>query len=287
MNLNPYLAVILASTIGASSGVFVKLLNLPPALITFFRLSIPVLILFPYLKCKKVEFFRGDYKIMLFASLLNAVRLFFFIYAYFHASIGGAVIILFSWPIFAAFFGVIFLKEKLTKRTAALIFMAFCGIIIMYINKGIGFGGKDFLGMAAMLISAIVFSLMAIIFKKQLENYSRTEAIFYQNLVGAGLFLPFLLINWPVLTMVKTAAAVFYGFIAGIGAFLLFFYALKRLKISHYSLFSYWEVIAAIWFGVWFFDEKVTINVVIGGALIVLAGLLLKRGKDILIYEKD
>ena len=279
MKLNPYLAVIFAATIGGSSGVFIKLLNLPSISITFFRVFIPVVILLAYFGWKKVKLFQGNYKIMLVASGLNAARMFLYMFAYLYTSIGNAVILLFTWPIFATIFGAIFLKEKVSKRTASLIGLAFLGIVIMYSNKEINFGSNDFLGMGAMLLSAIIFSITAVIFKKELKNYSKTETIFYQNLLGAIVFLPFIFINKPLPTLTQTSVASLYAFLVGIVAFLLFFFALKKLKMSHYSLFTYWEVPAALIFSVIFFKEVITLNMIAGGTLIIIVGLLLRKEK--------
>src|SRR3989338_7158942 len=249
MSLNPYLAIFFAATIGGSSGVFIKLLNLPSTSITFFRVFVPVVILLGYFGWKRVRVFHGNYWIMLVASALNAARMFLYMVAYLYTSIGNAVIILFTWPIFATLFGMLLLKERVTKRTALLIGVAFLGIMIMYLNKEITFGNRDVIGMGAMLLSAIIFSLTAVIFKKELKNYTKTETIFYQNLLGAVVFLPFI----------------------------LFFFALKRLPMNHFSLFTYWEVPAALIFGAVFFREAITIDMIIGGTLILIAGISLRE----------
>lgn len=279
MKLNPYLAIIIAATIGGSSGVFIKLIDLPATTITFFRMAVPVIVLLGYLHYKGTKLFRGNYRIMMVASVLNATRMFLFFVGYLYTSIGNAVIILFTWPIFGSLFSAIFLKEKVSLRTALLIGLAFMGIVIMYLNKEISFGNEDFIGMAAMLLSAILFSVTAVIFKKELVYYSRTETIFYQNLVGAVAFLPLLFIHAPVPSALQIGAASLYGFLIGIVAFTLFFHALRRLKMSHYALFTYWEVIAALFFGVLFFREQITWNMLVGGSLILATGIMLRKKK--------
>lgn len=279
MKVNPYLAIIIAATIGGASGVFIKLIDLPATSITFFRMAVPVIILLVYLHYKRVRLFRGNYRMLMVASVLNAVRMLLFFIGYLYASIGNAVIILFTWPIFGTLFSAIFLKEKVSVRTAILIGLAFLGIVMMYLYTEIGFGNKDFIGMVAMLFSAIFFAATAVIFKQKLQVYKRSEAIFYQNLVGAVVFLPFVFINTPVPTALQMGAASFYGFLIGIVAFMMFFYALRRLKMSHYALFTYWEVIAALFFGVLFFGEGITWNMLVGGGLILATGILLRRQK--------
>jgi drug/metabolite transporter (DMT)-like permease len=280
MKLNPYLAVIFAATVGATSGVFIKLLNLPSVSVSFFRLFPPVIFILIYLKWKKTKLFQKNYKIMLLASVLNAIRIFLYMVAFLYTTIGNAEIILFTWPIFATIFSIMFLKEKVKPRTAFLIGLAFIGIVIMYSNQEVSFSNNDFIGMAAMLLSAILFSLTAVIFKKELANYSKLETIFYQNLVGAMIFLPFIIAIRPLPTISQIGIGTVYGFSVGILAFLLFFYALKKLKMSHYSLLTYWEVPVAILFGVLFFGENITVNMIVGGVLIIISGLLLKKRKN-------
>ncbi len=287
MRLNPYLAIILAATIGGSSGVFIKLIDLPSTSITFFRMAVPVILLLAYFGWNKTQLFRGKYGIMMVASGLNAARMFLFFVAYLYTTIGNAVIILFTWPIFAAIFSSIFLKEKITTRTASLIGLAFLGIVLMYADKEISFGNRDFIGMAAMLFSAIIFSITAIIFKKELSNYSRTETIFYQNLIGAVVFMPFIFLNTPLPSSVQVGAATVYGFLIGIVAFMLFFFALRRLKMSHYALFTYWEVIAAVIFGAVFFDEVITVNMLLGGLMILASGILLRKQKTTKVQKEQ
>ncbi len=277
MKFNPYLAIILAATIGGASGIFIKLIDLPATTITFFRMAVPVIILLGYLHYKGIRLFRGNYRMMMLASVLNALRMFLFFVGYLYASIGNAVIILFTWPIFGTLFSAIFLKEKVSVRTSILIGLAFLGIVTMYVDTEISFGNEDFIGMAAMLFSAIFFAITAVIFKQKLKVYSRTETIFYQNLVGAVAFLPFVFINTPIPSALQMGAASFYGILIGIVAFMMFFYALKRLKISHYALFTYWEVIAALFFSLLFFGEDITWNMVLGGGLILATGILLRK----------
>lgn len=280
MQLNPYISVIIAAIIGGSSGVFIKSLSLSPTVLAFFRTGIPVIILTVYFLINKTKIFHGNYKLMFVASSINAIRILFYMVGFLYTSIANAAIILFTWPIFATIFGVIILKEKISKRTILLIAMAFLGIIIMYSNQGLELGSKDFIGMGAVLISAILFSLTAIIFKKELKQYTPTETVFYQNLVGAIIFLPFIIFSKNFPTIRELGLGTTYGFMIGIVAYILFFYALKRMKMSHYSLMVYFEVPAAVLFGIIFFNEVPTVQMIFGGILIILAGLLLKKEKD-------
>lgn len=271
-----FLAVLMASTIASTSGLFIKNVEIPATSIAFIRTSLPTLITALIMLSSGIPFFRGNYKMMLGASLFNAIRMYFFFVAYIYTSIGNAVIITFTWPIFVTIFSVFFLKEVVTKRNMALLALSFTGILIVFSDKPISFGNTDFIGMAAALGTAITYSVTVIIFKKGTEDYTRTEIIFYQNLIGAFAFLPFLLMNRPIPELGEVGLIASYAILMGLIGFNFFFYGLKQLKASTASMLSYVEVISAFFFGITFLGESLTWNMVLGGGIILFTTALLR-----------
>jgi len=75
MKSDPYLEIILAAIIWGTSGIFVKTLNLPATTISFFRFFIPTPIIVIFFIIKRVQPFKKGNKLMLLASVLNAVRM--------------------------------------------------------------------------------------------------------------------------------------------------------------------------------------------------------------------
>src|SRR3989338_10409211 len=277
MALNPYLEAIIAGIIWGSSGIFVKYLNLPPTTVTFFRLAIPTLILLLFFIFKKIKLFHGNNKLILLASTLNAGRVYLYTVGFTFASIGNAIIILYTWPIFTTIFSILFLKEKVPKRTFFLLFLALGGTALIYLNNEFSFSDKNFIGITAMLFSAVIYAFTVIIFKKELEKYSKYETIFYQNVIGSIIFIPFIFINKPLPTLFQTSIGIFYGALIGVVGFVFFFSALKKIKASTVSFLSYTEVVSAIILAVIFFQETLTWNIIVGGLLIILATTLTKK----------
>ena len=272
-----FLAVVLGAIMAGSSGVFIKHMNIPASSIAFIRTAIPSLLLGSLMLIRGIRFFRGNYQIMLGASVLNALRLYFFFTAYIYTSIGNAVIISFTWPIFATIFSVLFLKENVSTRSISLLSLAFVGIVFVYADKPISFGNSDFIGMSAALCMATVHALAVIIFKKESQNYSRTEIIFYQNLVGAFAFLPFILINEPIPTQTDLIIASAHAILLGIFAFNFFFFGLKYLPASTTSMIAYIEIVSALLFGVFWMKESLSWNMLVGGGIILMTTALLRR----------
>lgn len=94
MSFNPYLEVILAAVLFGTAGIFVKIIDLPATTITFFRVAAPTSILFIYFVLKHKNILKAATKMVIFISVLNAIRMFLWLFAYLHTSVGNAVIIL-------------------------------------------------------------------------------------------------------------------------------------------------------------------------------------------------
>lgn len=271
-----YLELVIASFIFGSLGVFVKILNLPPTTFAFFRLAIPTLVLFLFLSFKRVRLFKGKVKWMLIASTINAVRLLLWFIAYTLTTISSATLSGSIGPAFIFIYSAIFFKEKLTPLKWFLLIMAIVGIFILYSNQPITLSNNTFVGMSLALLSSALYNLTVIIFKKESLNYSPSETIFYQNFVGAFLFLPFLFINKPFPDIFQISLASFSSFLVGVVGFALYFSALRKASPAGVSLATF-DTVTAIGFGVLIFKDQLTINMIIGGILILLASFLTRR----------
>lgn len=281
MKLNPYLAIIIAVSLGAFNAVLVKWLDLSPVMMTFLRLATPTVIMGVALRVvfkKRIAF--KNAKPLLVASLLNTIRILFYYLAFRLTTVGNGTIILYIWPIFATLFGALFLKEKTRLSEYALIFLAFLGVSVMFSNEHLSFANKDIVGMLLMMGSAAIYAGTIIIYKKYTEAYSPAEFVFYQNCVGGVLLLPVLFFTDQAFSVRDAAiASGYFGVIVGIGAFLLVFSALKRLSTIRFSLIHYFEVVAGVLYGVLFLGESLSFTMLVGGLLIILAGWLLIRGR--------
>lgn len=277
-NVHPeYFKIVLAAVIWGSSGAFVKYLNLPSTVLAFFRLAIPTLILGAYFIVRRESLFGNKITWLLIASVINAVRLIFFYIGFLNAPIGNAVIMLYTWPVFAVLFSYLFLKEPVPVRNRILLSFAMTGIVIIYLDKPFSLDHDVFWGMTAMLISSALYSTTVVIFKKESIRYNHLQLVFFQNLIGAGIFLPLFLLNMSALTAHTSWVASGYALLVGIIGFGLFFSALRNVKASTASFLAYIEVISAILFGIFLFHETLTWNVITGGILIIGSSVILKK----------
>jgi hypothetical protein len=98
---------------------------------------------------------------------LNAVRIWLFFESYRITSMGNAVIVLYSWPVFALIYSYFLLGESLKKRDFLLMGLAFIGMAIVYSGGNLSFENRDFLGMSLMLASALMYALMIVLIRRE------------------------------------------------------------------------------------------------------------------------
>jgi len=260
-----------------SSGVFIKYLQLPTLILTSIRMAVPAFLLYAFFAARGQFLIKNSSKVIILASTLNAIRLFFFVLSFAYTSIGNAVIILYTWPVFATLFERLILKEKIKKANALLMGLPFAGVVILFSTQEFSLQNRDILGMASMLAAACIFALSIILFKKESHKYSGFQTVFYQNMVGGIVFLPVLFFTDYQITPQQLGIAFFFAAMVGIVAFSLFFTALKMLKASTVSFLTYLEVVFAMLYGYIFFDETITWNMLLGGGLIIISAVLLRK----------
>lgn len=270
-------AVIFCASFAGFSGIFIKEMSISASSIAWFRTAIPALLIGGWMMIKGIPFFRGNYKKMIWASLLNSIRMYLFFVAYVYTSIGNAVILCYTWPIFASLLSSKILKEKIPKQQIYLLILAFLGLVIANMDKTFSYEDHDFIGMTSAVASAFIYSITVIIFKSEAENYSTNEMIFYQNFTGMILFLPFAFYLNPLPLPSDYYIGFIYAVLIGIIGFNLFFFGLKYLKASVASSLMYLEVVGAIILSYIWYGDLLSWNMIIGGAMILSASFLIQR----------
>ncbi len=271
-------AVIICALLAGTNGLMIKYMStMTASSMAWFRATIPAGIFTIWMLQNKIPFFRGNYKKMLGASVINAGRIYLYLIAFIYTSIGNAVILFYAWPIFVSMLSVLFLKEKIDKYQIGLLFLAFFGLILAYSNQSFSFEDQDFIGMLAAVGAAIGYAITVIIYKSESDNYDKNELIFYQNIASVFLFFPLFFQNLPDIAWNHLGMAGIYGFLIGVVVFSLFFYGLKQLKASTASSLMYLEVVSAIILGFVFRNEVLSINMIVGGTLIVFSSFLLTQ----------
>ncbi|NNF34324.1 MAG: DMT family transporter [Saprospiraceae bacterium] len=279
MRQRAFLSLVAAGIIAGTSGILIKYIEMDAKAIAWVRMGLPTILLGGWILYKKQSILRPGYQSMLVASILNAIRLYLYILAFVLTSVANATVLFYSYPIFAAILGYIFLKEKVLTLHKLLIFTSFAGLIIAYSDRSFSIMNDDLVGMTAALLAAVVYALTVIIFKSRVSRFNQIEMIFYQNLAGAIVFLPFFVIGFPLMTNSDFVLSSTYAIVVGLGVFYLFFLGLKYLKAYMASAIMYLEVVSAVVLGYLILGEVITSRMMIGGSMIIISSFLLNQSK--------
>lgn len=270
-------AVVLCALIAGLNGIFIKqMTTMSTGLIAWFRTAIPVLFLLPVVFRSGGLELKGNYRHMLFASIINAGRMFLYLIAYKFTSIGNAVVLFYSYPLFVTAIESIFYKKPIENKQWFFLFLAFLGIIITYMGKPFSFESDDFIGMMAAIGAAIGYAITVMMFKRESQNYSQNQMVIYQNIAGAILFLPFFS-GLPSAETGHLGIGLIYGIVIGVVVFKMFFFGLKHLPAATATSLMYLEVVSAILLGFLLLGEELSWNTYLGGAMILTSSFYISR----------
>ncbi len=277
MKNSAIISIVLAGILAGTGGIFIKYISVSPASIAWMRTAVPSLLLLGWFLFRGTPLFHTHPIKMWGVSALNALRMYLFIVAFVYTSIGNAAILFYSYPIFTTILDIKILGEKVSTKQFLLLGLTFLGMLIAYSDQDISFQDNDFIGMAAAVVSAIVYSFTVIIYKSESEHYSRNELIFYQNLLGTIVFFPFLISDLDIISIQDMTLGFSYAIVIGLGVFGLFFYSLRSLKASTATAIMYLEVASAILLSYIVFGDALSSHMIIGGSLIITSSFLITR----------
>ncbi len=292
VRLLPILAVIVGAAFGAASGLYIKGVHFSSLAVTGFRMGVPFLVMLPSMLAGKR--FLGpprSRRTLWTASAINALRMLLFVLAYKLTSVGNAVVLLYLWPVFALLIGTARLHSRPSAYQLGLVALSFAGIVVMNLHRGFSLSPEDLLGSLAMILAALGFALTVILFKEALAEVRETDAIFFQNALGAVVFLPVLAVELGTAIAGSAQAGsrallpelglgLAYGLTVGVAGFFCFFYAMKRLPIFQYGALAYTEVPIAVILAVLILGEGVVANQLVGAAMVVTASFLAQRARS-------
>ena len=224
-------------------------------------------------------FFRG---FMGFSALLA------FFYNIAHISLGDAMTFSKTSPIFTAIFAWMFLKENLSKKAWGAIAVGFIGILLITQPSGIGFTKYDLLGIFSGIGAALAYTSI-----RELRNYYDTRAIVL-SFMGVGTIMPILLfIISPYLDVKEfdfilgefvMPQGVVWFYVLGMGVFatisqLLMTKAYGETKAGIVGAVSYSNIVFSIIVGMLLGDSFPDIVTISGIILIIVAGIIVVKGK--------
>jgi S-adenosylmethionine uptake transporter len=191
-----------------------------------------------------------------------------------------AIALSFIAPLVALFLAALLLGERIGRAAVWASLVGMAGVLVIMLGKfgGTGYAPDVFLGMAAVIASAVLYAYNLILARRQALVAKPLEIVFFQNLVVGvtlGLASPWLGIALPQAQWLPLAGVTALA-LAGHG---LMSWAYARAEAQYLIPTEYSAFVWAIILGWAFFREPVTWTTLAGAALIIAGCLIASRAK--------
>ena len=240
----------------------------------FYRFFISALLLLPVLWYKKenLKITPKELYVVVLLGLSYALSSEFLFMGYDLLSPGIASTILFIYPVFVALIMFLVFKEKLNRLTVLSLILAFSGVLTLSLKNN-SFE-INFPGLIVVLLSAFFYALYILIVNQTKIKLSGFKLTFFSFLftslyflvkakfLGDSLLLPNvnMLINFVVFAFVTTLISI-----------LALVFAIKYIGSTPTAILGALEPVVAVAVSVLMFNEVLTINLILGITLIIIA----------------
>ncbi|OFM84532.1 DMT family transporter [Weeksella sp. HMSC059D05] len=240
----------------------------------FYRFFISALLLLPVLWYKKenLKITPKELYVVVLLGLSYALSSEFLFMGYDLLSPGIASTILFIYPVFVALIMFLVFKEKLNRLTVLSLILAFSGVLTLSMKNN-SFE-INFPGLIVVLLSAFFYALYILIVNQTKIKLSGFKLTFFSFLftslyflvkakfLGDSLLLPNvnMLINFVV-----------FAFVTTLISSLALVFAIKYIGSTPTAILGALEPVVAVAVSVLMFNEVLTINLIIGITLIIIA----------------
>lgn len=258
-------------------GVLVRGVELPAAVITFFRLTLGFLVVLAWLALRRQ--FRvlraGPRPVLLVVSgLVLAGHWGLQFVAFKRLEVAAAILIVFLGPVLMAAFAPLVLSERLRLRAVLALAVAFGGIALITVPA---IDRIDGAGVAAALGSAVLFAALVLAGKLLTEHYTPPAIVVWQQGIASVATAPALLGTSVAAIGRDLPEMVVLGTVLTGALGIVFFHAVRRLQAQQISVLFYLEPASAVLYAWWLLAERPSPATLLGGALVVLAGLAIIR----------
>jgi S-adenosylmethionine uptake transporter len=210
-------------------------------------------------------------------GVVISLMAFLFFWGLAHVPLAEAIGLSFIAPLIALYLAAVLLKEKIGEKAILASVIGFAGALVIIGGKlGGQYSEEVGKGIAAILLSAILYAYNLILQRQQALIAGPVEIAFFQNATVVIVYLtlaPFL----AVIPAVEQVPGLIGAAVLGITSVLLLSWAYRRAEARILIPVEYTAFIWAALFGWLVFAEEVTLATLIGTVLIVVGCLLATR----------
>lgn len=197
-------------------------------------------------------------------------------------AVNGALVTSAS-PAFILLFAALILRERLTAPRLIAVLLATIGVVIIIDPAQANFSSATFRGDMALAVAAITWGLYSVLVRRVSMKLDTLVVTLFAFFGGLLLTTPAALIELPnrpigEITFPILLGILYLGIVSTAGAMWLWNRAFALVNASVASLFFFAQPLVGALLGVLLLGQQITLNLWIGGTLII-GGVLLSLGK--------
>ena len=249
--------------------------------LVFFRSLFSLLITSLIINKRNINPWGENKPLLILRGLLGTIALICIFYAIRNMPLNISTVIQYTYPIFISIFAGILLNERITKNIFLAVITGWLGILIILNPSQLSNLNVELnnLTIAIAFLGSISTSLAYITVKK----LSLTEDIFiiikYFPLISIITLSPVVFINWVTPNISDLVWIIGIGIFTQAGQTFLTI-GLKILPATEAASINYFQVFFGSLWGIFFFNEIININFLIG-SLLVLLGTIISTSKKL------
>jgi len=282
--MKPLLVWLLLCVVWGSTWIFIKLglEDLPPVSFAAIRFTVACLLLLPIIFWQKIAFPRG--REIWTVILITGILQFFFNYGLLfwgeqYITSGLAAVLQATIPAFGLVLARIYVGEQITGLKIVSILLGLAGVAVIFREQLVLHGQMAFLGSLAVVVGAFCAAYASVLTKAKSAGWNPAGFLFGQMLVGQiPLWLVGLAAEGSPSNFRWTAQAIvcvlFLAVVGSIVAFWLYYWLLSKIDVSKAMMIAFVTPLVAVFVGS-FFGERLYIQTLFGGILIMLSVLLI------------
>lgn len=287
-------ALVLHTFISAGTYLFAKraLLEIPAlplGLIRFVGASITLAFLLLRLRPRGQRLPpRSAWRKLLFLSLMAVpINQGFFLYGLQLSTAAHAALLYTLTPLFVLLLAQALLGEFPGWRTALGTAIALFGTVFVLFHRGLDFSRGPLVGDLLLLVAVVAWAIYTAEGREVVARFGALPTIAWTLIGGTLLYLPLglgsLLVAESRLRLLHASREAWWGvvyliFVTSVIAYLFWYWALAHLAAARVAIFSNLQPLATAFLAHVFLGEHVT-PAFLGGALVVIAGVLLAQNK--------
>lgn len=284
--MNIYAVLILQLVVASATHIVAKAVtaHVDPVTLTFLRTVVSGLGMIILLRARKISWSveRKDLKrLMLLGFLGIPLNQFPYLYGIGFTTAANGALLYATTPVLVMVLSALLLKEAVTIRKSAGIFLAFAGVAIVIFERGLDFSSGTTYGNVVIFIGVIAWAFFTVLGRSLILKYGALKVTCLAMLIGTAMFFPVGMVGVLVNPIVQLSLSDWFGILyLGIGTsivgYVLWYYAIGRIEVSKVAVFANGQPVLATVLAVVFLNYTITGNFVVGG-IMTLAGVILTQ----------